>query len=42
MKPLHKRVPFDMVSEYTAKGWKIWKREGHTVLLVWDKAGVPT
>lgn len=41
MKPLHKRVPHDMVSEYLAKGWTIWKREGRTVLLRWDKAGEP-
>lgn len=41
MKPLHKRVPSDMVSEYLAKGWTIWKREERTVLLVWNKAGAP-
>ena len=41
MKPLHKRVPSDMVSEYLAKGWTIWKREGRTVLLVWTRAGEP-
>ena len=38
----HKRVPAEMAYEYTAKGWKIWKREGRTVLLVWTKAGEPT
>lgn len=41
MKPLHKRVPSDMVSEYLAKGWTIWKREGRNVVLVWPKAGAP-
>lgn len=37
----HKRVPSEMASEYVAKGWTIWKREGRTVLLVWNKAGAP-
>lgn len=41
MTPLHKRVPFDMVSDYLARGWTIWKREGRTVVLEWRKAGAP-
>lgn len=42
MKPIHKRVPDYMVSEYLERGWKIWKREATTVLLVWDKASAPS
>lgn len=38
----HKRVPHEMASEYTAKGWVIWKREARTVVLVWPKPGAPT
>jgi len=41
MSYLHKRVPDYMVSEYIERGWKIWKREATTVLLVWLKAGTP-
>jgi len=41
MKHIHKRVPLDMVSEYTAKGWVIWKREERSAVLVWTKAGEP-
>lgn len=37
----HKRVPLDMASEYIAKGWRIWKRETTTVLLIWPKEGAP-
>ena len=37
----HKRVPSDMAFEYVAKGWKIWKREGRNVVIVWPKAGAP-
>lgn len=42
MTPIHKRVTHDMAHEYTSKGWTIWKREGRTVLLVWNKPGAPT
>jgi hypothetical protein len=41
MKPLHKRVPTAIASEYVAQGWTIWKREGRTVVLEWRKAGAP-
>lgn len=37
----HKRVPFDMVSDYLARGWTILKREERTVLLIWTRAGAP-
>lgn len=36
-----KRVPASMVSEYTANGWVIAKREGRTVILVWPKDTQP-
>jgi hypothetical protein len=36
-----KRVPASMVSEYTAKGWRVQTQEGRTVVLVWPKEGVP-
>lgn len=41
MKPLFKRVPKDMVPEYTVKGWIVHRNEGRCVVLVWDKKGVP-
>lgn len=40
-KPIHKRVPASMASEYTANGWVIAKREGRTVVLVWPKDTQP-
>ena len=39
---IHKRVPHDMVAEYIERGWRVWKREGRTVLLVWNHAGAPS
>lgn len=41
MTPIHKRVPHDMAKDYTRQGWKIWRREGRTVVLIWEKAGPP-
>ena len=40
--PITKRATLEMAFEYyIPEGWKIWKREGRTVLLIWDKAGEP-
>jgi hypothetical protein len=42
MSPWHKRVPHNMVSEYTSKGWKVWRVDETYTLLVWpDDSGVP-
>lgn len=41
MTPIHKRVPDYMVAEYLERGWEIWKRERTTVLLIWNREGVP-
>lgn len=36
-----KRIPIDMLSDYTSRGWRMLKMEGRTVVLVWDRAGAP-
>lgn len=37
----HKRVPHDMVDDYTARGWVVWRRDETFTLLVWPEDGAP-
>lgn len=40
--PITKRATLEMAFEhYIPNGWKIYRREGRNVVLVWPKAGAP-
>ena len=38
----HKRVPLEMVTEYTAKGWRMHGMEGRIAVLIWPHEGAPS